>query len=96
MRKIASWFYMTACSTHLQLPSTYGGRLLQPKPENTPCRGDMDPLNMKDTDYKTKAEKCTQIWSTQTFQTHPLWFYKPHWPWDVFYYRYKCNAANFL
>jgi hypothetical protein len=29
-----------------QLPSISGGRLLHSQPDDTPCRGDMDPLNM--------------------------------------------------
>jgi hypothetical protein len=36
----------TACSIHSQLPSTSGGRLLHPQPEDAPCRGDMDTFNM--------------------------------------------------
>jgi len=38
----------TVYSTHFQLPSTSGVRLLYPQPENVPWRGDdMDPLNME-------------------------------------------------
>jgi hypothetical protein len=29
-----------------QLPSISGGRLLHPQPEDAPCHGDRDPLNM--------------------------------------------------
>jgi len=36
-----------AYSIHSQLPSIYGGRLLQPQPEDATCRGDSYPLNMK-------------------------------------------------
>jgi hypothetical protein len=36
----------TACSIYSQLPSKTGGRLLHPQPEDAPCRGEKDPLNM--------------------------------------------------
>jgi len=37
---------MVKIPIYSQLPSTSGGRLLHPQPEDAPCRGDRDPLNM--------------------------------------------------
>jgi len=40
------WLFRTAYSIYSQLPSLSAGRLLHPRPEDVPCRGDRDPLYM--------------------------------------------------